>query len=57
MRVSKRKKRFQAVLKLDMKKAYNRIEWDFLEACFVKMGFCLMWVERVMTCVTSAIFS
>lgn len=57
MRVRKRKKRFQAILKLDMKKAYNRVEWDFLEACLLKMGFCPIWVNRIMKCVTSAILS
>lgn len=55
MRVQKRKKRFLAILKLDMKKAYDRGEWDFLEACLIKMGFCSMWVNRVMSCDFSSV--
>lgn len=53
LRVRKRKENFQAILKLDMKKTYDRVEWDFLEACLRKMGFCEFWVNKVMKCVTS----
>lgn len=27
------------ILKLDIRKAYDRMKWDFLEACLLKMGF------------------
>ena len=26
-------------IKLDMKKAYNRMEWDFIEKCFQEIDF------------------
>lgn len=29
LRILKRKKKFQAVLKLDMKRVYDRVEYDF----------------------------
>lgn len=51
LRTRERKKKFQALLKLDMQKAYNKIEWDFLSACLTKMGFCAQWVHWVMQCV------
>jgi len=40
-----------------MKKAYDRVEWDFLEACLLKIGFDEKWVKWVMQCVTTITFS
>ena len=57
MRIRNRKKKFQAVLKLDMKKAYDRLEWNFLEACMLKMGFSEIWVNGIMTCVRTVSFN
>lgn len=45
------------VLKLDVQKAYNIIDWDFLEACMLKMGFHSKWVKWVMQCMTTVSFS
>lgn len=40
-----------------MKKAYDRVEWDFLEACLLKIGFDEKWVKWVMQCVTKVTFN
>ena len=52
IRVRKRKRKFQAILKLDMQKAYDWIELDFLKACMITMRFNERWVNLIMQCVT-----
>uniref|UniRef100_A0A803PHL0 Reverse transcriptase domain-containing protein n=1 Tax=Cannabis sativa TaxID=3483 RepID=A0A803PHL0_CANSA len=44
-------------LKLDMSKAYDRIEWVFLEAMLKKLGFEEWWTCFLMKCVTSACYT
>lgn len=38
-------------LKLDISKAYDRLEWKFLVDMLCKFGFNTVWVERIMKCV------
>jgi hypothetical protein len=42
-----------AAIKLDMSKAYDRVEWRFLKDMMLKLGFANDWVNLVMKCVTT----
>ncbi|KAL5573937.1 hypothetical protein UlMin_023534 [Ulmus minor] len=46
-----------ASLKLDMSKAYDRVDWDFLEAMMIRLGFFAGWVALIMRCVRSVSYS
>jgi hypothetical protein len=44
-------------LKLDMKKAYDQVEWEYLRKIMLKLGFHHQWVDIIMRLVTTVSFS
>jgi hypothetical protein len=43
----------RCAVKLDMHKAYDRVEWIFLENMMRKLGFDERWINQMMACVNS----
>jgi len=42
-------------MKLDMKKAYDRLEWDFIQKCLLNYGFHSVWINWIMECITQCL--
>jgi hypothetical protein len=53
MRRKKKGKDVFMALKLDMSKAYDRVEWPFLEGMMRRMGFNESFVQLIMKCVST----
>ena len=57
MKTQKSKKVDFMTLKLDMSKAYDRVEWRFLIEIMKKMGFCDAWVNLIYECISTVSYS
>lgn len=44
-------------IKTNVNTPYDRVEWRFLEAIMQKLGFHHIWIQRIMTCVSSFCYS
>ena len=44
-------------LNLDMEKAFDKIEWDFILSVMSKLGFHSSWINQIRICISSSSFS
>ena len=47
----------EMAIKLDMSKAYDRVEWTCLEKIMEKLGFVDKWRKLIMQCVTTVSYA
>jgi hypothetical protein len=57
MKRKKKGKKGKCAAKLYMMKAYDRVEWPFLEAMMLKLGFPQKEVQLIMRCVSTVSFA
>lgn len=57
IRQSRSSRKGLVALKLDINKAYDRVEWSFVKHTMQRLGFSSKWVNLVMTCISTASFS
>ena len=51
------RKKGYGVLKIDMSKTYDRVNWNFLKTVLLSMNFGTTWVNWIMECVSTIQYS
>jgi hypothetical protein len=49
--------RGELALKINISKAYDKVDWGFLRGMLVRMGFAEQWIQWMMMCVSSVNYS
>ncbi|CAN1157596.1 Putative ribonuclease H protein At1g65750 [Linum perenne] len=56
-KIRKKGNQFDMMLKLDMEKAYDLVDWDCLERILAAYGFSPVWISWIRACIRSVRFS
>ncbi|WZY68165.1 hypothetical protein YC2023_000405 [Brassica napus] len=57
LKTSRAEKRCSMAVKTDMSKAYDRLEWEFIELVLKRLGFHDIWIKMIMQCVSTVTYS
>lgn len=57
MKNRRREGQGDVALKIDISKAYDRVDWSYLKRILLKFGFSPQWVKWIMMCVVSVTYS
>ncbi|GKV50170.1 hypothetical protein SLEP1_g56883 [Rubroshorea leprosula] len=54
---AKRKKKKSFVFKVDFEKAFDKVNWNFLDYMMVRLGFNEIWRKWIMECLQTSLLS
>ncbi|GKV22123.1 hypothetical protein SLEP1_g32015 [Rubroshorea leprosula] len=54
---AKKRKRPTLIFKADFEKAYDSVNWNFLDLMMEKLGFCLKWIRWIKECLSTSLVS
>ena len=57
LQTSKAEQRVSMAVKTDMSKAYDRLEWEFIQLVLERLGFHHRWISWIMECVSSVTYA
>lgn len=57
LKLRKKGRNYGMTLKMDISKAYKRVEWAFLKHMMHYFGFYQRWINQILQCVTTVTYS